>query len=421
MGRQSLFIVSSTISSFHTWSLCQRHCIRDISDTLVMAAATVTIVRPVLGFDGSSYTAEGTLIHVGKANLTLGIAGVLTDKAKGFHSVLVPYTGNPVLDGSTEIIPPITSISTSGQPAGTQARATTTAIAPSNRADTDQSASSSKQHTLSSSRDDASTSTSSSVSNSAATGASAQTPSSSTPSSSVGSEHDASNGIASGAAAGIGIGCAAVGALIAGLLVFLLMRKRRNKNPLPREYSLDEKSPTSPQQAGGNSRSLDPASGTSAFALAERDLPQPLEDAAIGGEMSRLQTLVKNYAQSYYLTSPVAAKNVDLTELGPSLPVPAPTLAAMLASPKTRISAIRFCLMWTIISRVGTDNEPSTSLLPPEVSNLLRSMPTASHAHSKSNPFRKDMHLHKRYQTSCRISRFLLPPSCRWFVMNPAD
>ena len=179
--------------------------------------------------------------------------------------------------------------------------------------------------------------------------------------------HHSSNGLSKGAAAGIGIGCAIAGALIAACLVFLLMRRKR-RSRTSRSYPLQEK----PAMGNGAAKAAAPAKG--AFAIAETSLPQPLEDAAIGGEMSRLQTLIKNYAQSYYHTTPVTTKSPDLSALGPHLSIPAATLAAMLVNPRTRVAAIRYCIAWTIFSRVGLDGDVNTSLLPPEVVGCTRPM-----------------------------------------------
>ena len=117
--------------------------------------------------------------------------------------------------------------------------------------------------------------------------------------------------------------------------------------------------------------------------MAESSLPLPLEDAAIGGEISRLQTLIKNYAQSYYHTSPVTTKSPDLSPLGPNLSIPAATLAAMLANPRTRIVAIRYCLAWIVFSRLGLDSDANTSLLPPEVASCARPMSADTASKSK--------------------------------------
>ena len=136
-----------------------------------------------------------------------------------------------------------------------------------------------------------------------------------------------------------------------------------------------------PRQPNGGAVSKVPAS--SAFALAESSLPLPLEDAAIGGEISRLQTLMKNYAQSYYHTSPVTTKSPELSALGPNLSIPAATLAAMLANPRTRIVAIRYCLAWIVFSRLGLDSDANTSLLPPEVASCARPMSADTASKSK--------------------------------------
>lgn len=187
-------------------------------------------------------------------------------------------------------------------------------------------------------------------------------------------------GLSKGAAAGIGVGCAIAGALIAACIVFLIMRARR-KSRSNESYPLQEKPGALSKSLNGNANANSPASG--AFAKAESSLPLPLEDAAIGGEISRLQTLIKNYAQSYYHTSPVAGKTADLSALGSNLSIPPATLAAMLANPRTRIVAIRYCLAWVIFSRLGLDSDANTSLLPPEVAGCARPMSADTATKSK--------------------------------------
>ena len=123
-------------------------------------------------------------------------------------------------------------------------------------------------------------------------------------------------GLSKGAAAGIGVGCAIAGALIAALIVFAIMRGRR-KSRSSRSYPLQEK-PGALSKSNGTANANSAAPG--AFVKAESSLPLPLEDAAIGGEISRLQTLVKNYAQSYYHTSPVAGDSAPQVQASARAP-----------------------------------------------------------------------------------------------------
>ena len=123
-----------------------------------------------------------------------------------------------------------------------------------------------------------------------------------------------------------------------------------------------------------------PLDKTGAAAVVERNIPQPAEDQAIGGEMSRLRTLIKNHVQSYYHSNPVGptVANADQGALGivavGNMPVITSTLATLLTNPSTRTSAIRLCIAWTAISRIDLSCEPGSSFLPPEVARILTSM-----------------------------------------------
>lgn len=184
----------------------------------------------------------------------------------------------------------------------------------------------------------------------------------------MGSTHPAKSAATSklskGAAVGIGIGCAIAGALIAACILLIFMRRRERRRRLRRNYSLQQKPITGP-----TTHDVGPKHGV--FAAVEQSLPQPLEDAAIGGEMSKLQTLIKNYVQSYYHTLPVrkGEGSPDLSVLGQKLSISIVSLESMLQSPKTRIPAIRYCIAWTIFTRIGVVNG---SLLPAEVLDCLR-------------------------------------------------
>ncbi|KAL8889057.1 MAG: hypothetical protein Q9215_003597 [Flavoplaca cf. flavocitrina] len=179
-----------------------------------------------------------------------------------------------------------------------------------------------------------------------------------------------SNNISSGAAAGIGVGCAIAGALIAAAIFILFFRRRRRRAPARSDaiplngFGSVEKTIASPDSIG-------PAG------MIERNLPQPVEDQALGGEMSRLKTAIKNHVQSYYHTNSVKG-SVDQVALGViamgNMPLIASTLGSLLSNPVTRMTAIRFCITWTVISRIDQNCDPNLSFLPPEVATCLLSI-----------------------------------------------
>lgn len=71
--------------------------------------------------------------------------------------------------------------------------------------------------------------------------------------------------------------------------------------------------------------------------------------------------------------------------------MPPASLEALIASPNTRQIALRFCIAWIIISRMGLESDFETTFLPPEVASCIQSMrgmidnPTGKHA-SASEP-----------------------------------
>ncbi|KAL8955915.1 MAG: hypothetical protein Q9193_006395, partial [Seirophora villosa] len=174
--------------------------------------------------------------------------------------------------------------------------------------------------------------------------------------------------ISPGAAAGIGIGCAIAGALIAAAIVALLFRRRRRRRPT--------RSDVIPLHGYGGSleKSVSSPNPSTPAAMIDKNLPQPAEDQALGGEMSRLRTAIKNHVQSYYHTDSVRG-SVDQAALGlvaaGNMPLIASTLGTLLANPATRIVAIRFCITWVAISRIDHNCDPSKSFLPPEIASCL--------------------------------------------------
>lgn len=184
--------------------------------------------------------------------------------------------------------------------------------------------------------------------------------------------HDSnSNSISAGAAAGIGIGCAIAGALIAAAILALLFRRRRRHDP-----ARSEAIPLN-GFAAADKTAISSPDVSSPVGLIERNLPQPAEDQALGGELSRLGTAIKNHVQSYYHTNNVVG-SVDQAALGViaagNMPLIASTLASLLTNPTTRLTAIRFCIAWVAISRIDPSCEPSRSFLPPEIAGCLVSI-----------------------------------------------
>ncbi|KAL9606462.1 MAG: hypothetical protein Q9179_000378 [Wetmoreana sp. 5 TL-2023] len=93
--------------------------------------------------------------------------------------------------------------------------------------------------------------------------------------------------------------------------------------------------------------------------------------------MSKLRTSIKNHVNSYYHTNSFRG-GLDRIALGSvavgNMPLIASTLESLLSDPATRLVAIRFCIAWTIFSRIDQSCDPSTSFLPPEIASCLSSI-----------------------------------------------
>ncbi|KAL8919380.1 MAG: hypothetical protein Q9172_005011 [Xanthocarpia lactea] len=176
--------------------------------------------------------------------------------------------------------------------------------------------------------------------------------------------------ISPGAAAGVGIGSAIAGALIAAAILVLFFRRRRRPAPA--------RSDVIPLNGFGSvEKTFASPDSISPVGMIERSLPQPAEDQALGGEMSRLKTAIKNHVQSFYHTNSVPG-SIDQVALGliamGNMPLIASTLGSLLSNPVTRMTAIRFCITWTAVSRIDLNCEPSLSFLPPEIASCLLSI-----------------------------------------------
>ncbi|CAG8976954.1 hypothetical protein HYALB_00008865, partial [Hymenoscyphus albidus] len=185
-----------------------------------------------------------------------------------------------------------------------------------------------------------------------------------------------SKGISKGATTGIGIGCAAAGALIAGLLFFLLVRRKRQPKhqslgPYPESgYLGDVKIPM---------EAISSSSRGAAVTNIDRLLPQPAEDDAIIGGLSRVRDGIKNHVQNYYHQSTIRPELVDETEvieLAHTTGIPAATLRKLLLKPSTRLAAIRLYLAQLILSSCEGQHGSNTSFLPQEIAALAASLAT---------------------------------------------
>ena len=185
-----------------------------------------------------------------------------------------------------------------------------------------------------------------------------------------------------GAAAGIGIGCALAGAALAEILVCFLMQRRQRPGMVYR--SPDE---ATPMKENGDSKCgthsdtpTSPLTNSSTMLAIEAALSPPTQDRDISSDMSKLDTAIKNHAQSYYSnTQPTQVSRMTLEErlsalMGPNAPWTPTAIAGMLGDPRSTVVAIRFILGWCILQSLDLSSPPEKSLLPPELAECVEAM-----------------------------------------------
>lgn len=171
---------------------------------------------------------------------------------------------------------------------------------------------------------------------------------------------------------GIGIGCALIGALFAALVASFLLRRRRGQKTYPDENIHSNSTGYSDRDLKGAVVTVAPAKG-GVITNIDRLLPQPAEDDAIIGGLSKIRDGIKNHVQNYYHTSPVSPEIVDdtrLFELAEATGIPTSAILGLLLNPATRVPTIRLALAQFILSRCVGRADGKPSFLPPEVSFL---------------------------------------------------
>jgi len=174
------------------------------------------------------------------------------------------------------------------------------------------------------------------------------------------------NGISSGAAAGIGIGSAIAGAAIAALVLLLLFGRYKKRHQNSAGYT--NHLPNYNSDLGRQEKEL-PMPAKAGVVVTESYLPQPAEDDAIIGELSKLRDNIKNHVQSFYITGPIDPQSIDrgvLREVSHDTGIQFQKLQDLLINRTSRNSAIRLCIGWIILSRCDGKGPTDISLLPEE-------------------------------------------------------
>ncbi|KAH6676306.1 hypothetical protein B0J14DRAFT_351916 [Halenospora varia] len=183
-----------------------------------------------------------------------------------------------------------------------------------------------------------------------------------------------SKGVPAGAVAGVAIGCFLIGALLAGLIVFFVFRRKRQRNAYPQQHlPPGELTYVGHEKHGMTATTLGSGAGA-VVTNVDRLLPQPAEDDAIVGGLSKIRDGIKNHVQNYYHNSPInheAVNEATLAELANATGIPTSSLKTLLLTPATRTPTIMVFLGQLILSRCVGRTDGQASFLPAEISRVV--------------------------------------------------
>jgi hypothetical protein len=183
-----------------------------------------------------------------------------------------------------------------------------------------------------------------------------------------------------GTAAGLAIGCLLAGAIIAALACFLLFSRQNKRKATqashyePTAYT-DEHSLKHPTTI-----TAVPLGAVGAASIVENNLPQPKEDNAIIGDLSRIKSRIEGHVDSYYHTAKannqVVAQALSAA-LGTAFPVPSAKLQELLSNPRKCPALLRAAIAWIIVSRIDVKSGLTETFLPAHLAGATRDL-TAS-------------------------------------------
>ena len=189
---------------------------------------------------------------------------------------------------------------------------------------------------------------------------------------------------------GVGIGCAAIGALLAVLIYFLMARRRKTSRSskadivessssrrsrgsvsgiASKEANLDHRSPApydGQKPVGGRAGNLDDI------------LPQPLADEKVKQEVNGLFAMIDGHAINFYHEYPVSgsARKIKANALPAARSAQSEAdLERLLSEPRTRSGVIASIICAKLLDSISTVGEIDKSLLPPVVTIFLQSIP----------------------------------------------
>jgi hypothetical protein len=172
--------------------------------------------------------------------------------------------------------------------------------------------------------------------------------------------------------------------LVAALIAFALFRRKRQQSSYPQQYLPSNGGGHMGQEKYGMVATTREVKGAIATSV-DRLLPQPAEDDAIIGGLSKIRDSIKNHVQNYYYTGPIGHEMVNeakLVDLSQATGIPTSALLKFLFNPATRVPTIRLFLGHLILSRCQGRTDGHPSFLPNEVSGLAAYQSSANNANS---------------------------------------
>lgn len=114
-----------------------------------------------------------------------------------------------------------------------------------------------------------------------------------------------------------------------------------------------------------------------AAAIVENNLPQPKEDNAIVGDLSKIKSRVEGHVDSYYHTA--GANNQAVAQalsaaLSTAFPVSMAKLQESISNPRKRPAVLRAAIAWIVVTRIGFGSGPDTTFLPAYIAGTIRDL-----------------------------------------------
>ncbi|XPS80106.1 hypothetical protein M3J09_012067 [Ascochyta lentis] len=177
------------------------------------------------------------------------------------------------------------------------------------------------------------------------------------------------------------------GVLIAGLAFFFLLRRQRKRHAI-------SNAAYSRQHAPYRERNMGPKKGVTVIAGAVGSiddlLPQPMEDDAITGHLSKIRDNIKNHVRTYCHSGPISAADInetDIRDIATSMGTSVAALVGAISNPSSRDNALRSIVASVILARCTGERNPS--LLPSELAGLSSFAPVIDGNNSQTVLFSK--------------------------------